>query len=158
MKRLKNDMLLYIGLIVICLLFYFVFIPQQIVLRGSWSGDITFTSRTFPYILFAAMGIASFIGVIQTAYKMKRCIAENGGGEKESGGGIKKLLLPVYFFVLTGIYAFLFDRLGYIIATAVIVPLYLISLKCKKWQYYVITYGVGAAVYLIFKFILNIPL
>lgn len=158
MKRLRNDMFMYIGLIVICLLFYFVLIPQQIVLRGSWSGDITFTSRTFPYILFAAMGIASLIGVIQTAYKMKRFIAENGSAVKEAGGGLKKLLLPVYFFVLTGVYAFLFDRLGYIIATVVIIPLYLASLKCKKWQYYAITYGVGAVVYLVFKFILNIPL
>lgn len=158
MKRLRNDMLLYIMLIVISLLFYFVFIPQQIVLRGSWSGDITFTSRTFPYILFVVMGITAFIGVIQTAYKMKRFIAENGSEAKEGGGGFKKLLLPVYFFVLTGVYAFLFDRLGYILATVIIIPLYLASLKCKKWQYYAITYGVGVVVYLVFKHILNIPL
>lgn len=158
MKRLRNDMLLYIGLIVICLLFYFVLIPQQIVLRGSWSGDITFTSRTFPYILFAAMGIASFIGVIQTAFRMKRFNAAERSTDESGQGIVGKLLLPVYFFMLTGVYAFLFAKLGYIIATVVIIPLYLASLKCKKWQYYLITYGVGAAVYAVFKFILHIPL
>lgn len=156
MKRLKSDMLLYLCLIVISLLFYFVFIPQQILLRGSWSGDITFTSRTFPYLLFAVMGAASVIGVVQTGFKMKRYQGEVS--PVRFGEGMKQLLLPVYFFILTGIYGFLFARMGYLAATIIIIPVYLVSLKCRRWQYYLITYGVGAAVYVVFKFLLNIPL
>jgi len=52
----------------------------------------------------------------------------------------------------------LFDRFGYAIATAIMIPVYLVSLKCKKWYYYAITYGVGITVFVVFKFLLNIPL
>lgn len=151
MKRLKNDMFIYLCLIAVSILFYFVLIPRQIQLRGSWSGDITFTSRTFPYLLFAVMGIASAVGVVQTAFKIK----QYQGGDQEIR---TELLPPIYFFVLTGAYALMFAKMGYIIATMIVIPLYLYSLKCKKWQYYLITYGVGTFIYVVFKFLLNIPL
>jgi len=156
MKQLKKDMVLYIILVIISLLFYFVAIPQQIPLRSSWSGDITFTSRTFPYLLFFVMGVAALIGIVQTVIKIRRVT------QPEEQQGIKdilqNILLPVYFFLLAIGYAMMFDRFGYAIATAIMIPVYLVSLKCKKWYYYAITYGVGITVFVVFKFLLNIPL
>ncbi len=157
MKRLKCDMLMYFGLLVISLLFWFIFIPQQIALRGSWSGDIVFTSRTFPYILFAVLGMASVAGMIQTAFRIMRLPAE----ERKAGAGsfgLRPILIACGFFALTGVYAWMFSTWGYVVSTAVIVPVYLLALKCRKWQYFVITYGFSALVYVVFKLVLKIPL
>lgn len=155
MKRLKCDMVIYVCFLAVSLLFWFVFIPQQIVLRGSWSGDIVFTSRTFPYILFAALGIASVAGILQTLYRMKTAVKEQVGQETMKW---KSLLIPAGFFALTGLYAWMFSAWGYIVSTAVIVPVYLAALTCRKWQYYLVTYGFAAVVYVVFKYLLNIPL
>ncbi len=155
MDKLKKDIFMYSLLVVISILFYVVIIPQQIQLRDSWSGDITFTSRTFPNLLFATMGGVSVIGIISTILKIAKL-------EDKSGTPLPKLIMgtlaPLYFFALLAAYAVMFHYLGYIISTAVMIPLYLISLKCKNIKYYAITYAVGIIVYVVFKFLLNISL
>ncbi len=155
MNKLKKDMFMYSFIAVISVVFYFVIIPAEIQLRDSWSGDITFTSRTFPNLLFITMGIAAVIGIITTVVKMSKL--EN----KEStplSVMIKDALTPIYFFIVLGVYALMFHYLGYPIATGIMIPLYLFSLKCKNIKYYVITYAIGIVVYIVFKYLLNITL
>ncbi len=155
MDKIKKDIFMYCILVIISILFYFVIIPQQIQLRDSWSGDITFTSRTFPNLLFITLGITSVVGVISSLFKISKLTDKSSTPIFKN---IKNISTPLYFFVLLAVYAAMFHYLGYLISTAVIIPLYLVSLRCKNIKYYVITYIIGIAVYIVFKFLLNIAL
>jgi hypothetical protein len=60
--------------------------------------------------------------------------------------------------LLVILYGYLFSAMGYIIATIIVPPLFLLIMKCRKWQYYLALYGFATIVYLVFKFVLRIPL
>lgn len=160
MKQLRKDLVIYSLLVIFSILFYFIIIPREIVLRNSWGGDVSFTSRTFPYLIFIIIGVASFIGVISTFVKMNKLSDEEKATfKKESFSNvIKEWLIPITFMLLVILYGYLFSAMGYIIATIIVPPLFLLIMKCRKWQYYLALYGFATIVYLVFKFVLRIPL
>jgi hypothetical protein len=160
MKQLRKDLVIYSLLVIFSILFYFIIIPREIVLRNSWGGDVSFTSRTFPYLIFIIIGVASFIGVISTFVKMNKLSDEEKATfKKESFSNvIKEWLIPITFMLLVILYGYLFSTMGYIIATIIVPPLFLLIMKCRKWQYYLALYGFATIVYLVFKFVLRIPL
>lgn len=160
MKQLRKDLVIYSLLVIFSILFYFIIIPKQIVLRNSWGGDVTFTSRTFPYLIFIIIGVASFIGVISTFVKMNKLSDEEKATFKRESfiNVIKEWLIPITFMLLVILYGYLFSKIGYIVATIIVPPLFLLIMKCRKWQYYLALYGFATVVYLVFKFVLRIPL
>lgn len=160
MKLLRKDLMIYILFIIVSILFYFVVIPNEIVLRNSWGGDVSFTSRTFPYLIFIIIGSSSVIGAITTVFKMRRISQENS--EKDVRGTFVSLIhtlkAPVIFMLLIIAYGLLFGKYGFILATIIVPPLFLLLMKCRKWQYYIAMYGFATIVYVVFKFLLRIPL
>lgn len=160
MKQLRKDLVIYSLLVIFSILFYFIIIPREIVLRNSWGGDVTFTSRTFPYLIFIIIGVTSFIGVISTFVKMNKLSDEEKATFKRESfiNVIKEWLIPITFMLLVILYGYLFSKIGYIVATIIVPPLFLLIMKCKKWQYYLALYGFATVVYLVFKFVLRIPL
>ncbi len=160
MKQLKKDLFIYALFLILSVIFYFIVIPNEIVLRSSWGGEVSFTSRTFPYLIFIIVGASSLIGLITTFLKIKQ--KHKDGIEKETKETfltvINNIKMPVVFMLLIILYGFLFDKTGYLIATLIVPSLFLAVMKCRKWQYYVILYGFAIIVYLIFRFVLRIPL
>lgn len=82
MKQLKKDLFIYALFLILSVIFYFIVIPNEIVLRSSWGGEVSFTSRTFPYLIFIIVGASSLIGLITTFLKIKQ--KHKDGIEKET--------------------------------------------------------------------------
>lgn len=158
-KQNRRDMVTYLVLWTASIFLYFVLIPQQIALRNSWSGDVNFTSQTFPRLLAIALFIIASLGVIDTIRKTVRWKKENSGGEpareKES---LYVVMIPLITFLMCIIYAFLFGKLGFVLSSAIVTPLLLALFRCRKWQYYLSVYAFAACLYLVFRIILKVPL
>lgn len=158
-KQNRRDMVTYSVLWIVSVFLYFVLIPQQIALRNSWSGDVNFTSQTFPRMLAVALFVIASLGVIQTVRKAIRWKKENGSGtrtEEKEGGYVRAI--PLITFLVCILYVFLFGKLGFVISSAIVTPLLLALLRCRKWQYYASVYAFAACLYVVFRVILKVPL
>jgi len=153
--KLKRDFISYLIVFILALFLWFIAIPQQIVLRNSWSGDVAFTSRTFPNLLTIGFGIVSVLGMISTAWKYRALKEEDTPVEKHS---LQWKITPWLVFAIIVVYAILFSEIGYIISSAIVCPILLFVLDCRNWKYYVTVYAFAAAMYVIFRIILLVPL
>ena len=151
MKKLKQDMALMLAIMILSALVYLVFIPAQIKLPPK--ADIAFTNRTFPQFTIAVIFIASALGFANAA-------AETGRADKAA---ILAELKPLIGAALILCYAFLFKTLsalvpgwGFVIATALFIPVFLAFMGCKKWQYYVYVYAFASIMFVVFKYVLHI--
>lgn len=153
-------MVTMVVLMIISLAFYFKFIPDQI--RVVANSKTSFTSQTFPKAMMAALFVVALIGFCKDFYTYMKLRKENGLEKREKTSiSVKVLwdkLLPATVFIVVLVYAVLFKYLGYIISTVLFVPAFLGLLKCKKWGYYAGAYGFAALMYLVFTFILRVPL
>ena len=61
-------------------------------------------------------------------------------------------------FLLVLLYGILFAKLGFIAATAIVPPVILLVIGCRKWHYYLIYYAFAAALYALFKYLLLVPI
>lgn len=163
-KKTKQDIVTMTILMVVCALFYFIFIPNQIRLSSAWSGNISFTSRTFPYALSVALFIVSGIGLVNAIVsflKLKKTVkSEEKTGEKRQTDmkAFLKIAMPFIVYTLILAYSILFDKIGFIYSTLIVPPILIFVLGCRKWQLYLATYGFAAVVYVVFKIILSIPI
>ncbi|MGI5963824.1 MAG: tripartite tricarboxylate transporter TctB family protein [Lawsonibacter sp.] len=156
MKKAKQDMLSMAVLMAVCASFYFWFIPSQI--RVVANSKTNFTSRTFPSLLMAALFLVALLGFINAVIRYQK--AKKAGKQEPivSPGTYREIILPLLAFVLILIYALLFKYVGYLVATILFVPALLLLLRCKDWRYYVGGYGFCAVMYLIFIYVLRVPL
>lgn len=161
-KQAKRDFVTYIVLLGLSILLYEILIPQQIVLRNSWSGDVAFTSQTFPKILAVALFFISALGIFQSAIKLKKTDVRKKEAFGETvpveGLSLYSKAIPLIIFLVCIAYVFLFGKLGFLTATIIITPVLLLLLKCRKWQYYFSVYAFGACIYIVFRIILKVPL
>lgn len=160
MKQLHRDLWIYIGLALASAVFYFIIIPHQIVLRSSWSGDVVFTSRTFPKLLAVSMFGISLAGIAETVLKTRKYVKESDK-KKYAGSGTgnwKGVFIVLLFFALIVVYSILFAKIGFIISALVIIPVFLFCLGSRKWYQYAVVYSFAAMLYIIFRFLLNVPL
>lgn len=162
----RRDMITYSVLLVASIILYFMLIPQQIMLRNSWSGDVSFTSQTFPNMLAIGMFIISSLGIVETQRKITTLKKENNESVKDSTEethrGIKdslyEKLMPAITFLICVLYTFLFAKLGFILASVIVIPIMLALYRCKKWYYYVSVYAFCACLYIVFRIMLKVPL
>lgn len=162
LKKIKRDMISMSLLMVISVLFYFKWIPEQIRVSSLWSGSTGFSSRTFPNALMIALFVVSAIGLIHSILQY-RSIARGKQNNEEAGENPphsewKKILTPMLVFVLILLYCILFREFGFIVATILVPPILLFVLNCKNWKYYLIVYVFAAILYIMFKIILKVPL
>ena len=162
----KRDVITYSVLLATSIILYFVVVPQQIVLRSSWSGDVSFTSQTFPKMLAIGLMVISSLGIMETLQKIakqKKVNNESGkgpAGEKHSKTteSLYARLMPAITFLICILYTFLFAKLGFILASVIVMPIMLGLFGCKKWYYYASVYAFAASLYIVFRIILKVPL
>lgn len=161
MRQSKRDIVTYSLLWIFSIFLYFVLIPSQIILRNSWSGDVDFTSQTFPKLLAISLFVVSSLGILQTMRKIMRFRTENCGAGEEGCKNKSTLyvkMAPLITFLMCILYVFLFGKLGFVISSAIVTPLLLVLFKCRKWTYYVSVYVFAACLYIVFRMILKVPL
>ena len=139
---------------------YLVFIPSQIKLAKN----AVFSNRTFPQFTMAVIFIAATVGFIEAALRYKRAkVAE--GASSDSKFDLRSNTMPLLGFVVILAYALMFHYVsiafrgyGLILSTIVFIPVVFLTIRCKNPKYYAAAYTFAAFMYLIFKFILKVPL
>lgn len=154
-------MILSLLLVVLAVFFYYIVIPAQIrIVRGSQNE--VFSPDTFPKlltVLFIVCGVANAITRLIQYVKAVRAEGQISPDiEKMTAQKIYIAVIPFVMFLLSLVYVVLFKRIGFIPATALAIPAVLILLKCKKWHYYAIAYAFAALMYVLFKFVLQVPI
>lgn len=158
LKKAYRDLIAMLALLLASVLLQFVLIPAQIPLRGGWAGADSFTSRTFPSILAGVLAVSSLSGLIGAG---RRIFLLRKAGQTDTAArawDLAGLVRPAVMFAVVAVYGYLFTKLGYIPATLLACPVILGILGCRKWQYYLCVYAFAAAVYLVFKLVLQVPL
>ena len=136
-----------IFLILSMILWYLI--PSQIPING----DAVITSRSFPKLIVLLMFFSSLFIFVSDILKMisKRPVNEVEVNIKEEGKAAVVCVLLV-------LYAFLLDKIGFMVASIIYCYLMLLFFKCKNWKYYLIVTIICVAVTYIFKNILLVQL
>ncbi|MBL7007092.1 MAG: tripartite tricarboxylate transporter TctB family protein [Spirochaetia bacterium] len=157
-KNIKAEAVLAILFLLLSLWAIFIAIPSEINLSSTWSTvDSRVNSRTFPYFAAIIMGTAALIQLI-SVIKKYIALKKTQQGARQDKIIWQKELRAIAVFAVCVVYGILFVNIGYIFATLITTPLVLVILGDRKWQHYLIVYGVGAAMYGIFQFLLKIRL
>jgi hypothetical protein len=150
-------MLIALILMAISVVFYFIFIPSQVPVTGT--GTNVFTSRTFPRFLMVSLFVVAVVMFLEALYRDIKLRQQTPRNQEKSAKDLVALyVMPLVAFALILAYALLFKYVGVIPATAVFIPAFLALFRCKKWSYYAGAYGFCAVLYLVFVYILHVPL
>ena len=119
-----------------------------------------FTPRTFPNLLTGAMAAATALGLILSLLRFARLPKPDKTAEKEVRTGKDWIILfiPYIIYGIIIVYSVLFEKLGYIWATLLIPPVLMFLFGCRKWYLYLCVYGFSALMYVLFKYVLYVPL
>lgn len=161
MKKAKKDMLAMLAFMFLSTTTYFIFIPSQIKLAANATG---FNNRTFPQFTMIVIFLAATAGFMR-AFRHYRKEVKSGAAESEETPRLASQLKPYLGFLIILGYALLFHYIsiqwrgfGFIVSTAVFIPVFLLFIGCKKWQYYVAVYAFASGMYLVFRFILRVAI
>lgn len=158
-KKLKNDIIIYLLLLIACAALFFWITPEQIAINANLVDETEFTPQTFPNLLTGGIAIASLVGLISSIIKYRKLEKQAPKGKKPmEKHELITLLVPYVTFAVIIIYNILFEKLGYIWATLVVAPIMMFLFGCRKWYFYLSVYGFAALMYVLFKFVLNVPL
>ncbi len=140
------------------ILLYIWLIPGYIRVL-SWDTGAAFDSRSFPKLIAAVIILVGLLGIIRS---VSRLLIERSKrnktdvSEKPASINFLVYIMPVVIFAIILGYYFLFSKFGFIISTLIAVPVLLIALKCRKWQYYLYVYMFSGIIYAIFRYVLLI--
>ena len=164
LKKARTDAILMLAIVLLSAAMYFYLIPREIPVSARSIQD-PFTPRTFPALIVMGIGILALIGLVSYSlqyFRLKKALQDlpaNGEtGRKKSAKEIIAVLMPYFFFALILLYYFLFTHMGYIPATLLVPPVMLLILGCRKWYLYAAVYVFSALMYLLFRFVLLVPL
>ena len=134
--------------IILSLILWFL-IPSQIPINT----DGIITSRSFPRLIVLMMFFSSLFIFVSDILKLisKRPVNEVEVNLKEEGKAAVVCLLLV-------LYAFLLNKIGFMIASIVYCYLMLLFFKCRNWKYYTTVTVICVVVTYIFKNILLVQL
>lgn len=158
-RKAVREMGLMGFIMILSLSMIYYIIPNYIKLTSIQAAE-SFTARTWPTLISWGMLIVSAIGFLSAATEYFIFIKKNGRAaqEKLSAQELKGILFPYLIYVLIVAYGLLFRYTGYLIATVLIPPIMLWFLNCRKWQMYALLYAFGIVVFILFKFVLRVPL
>ena len=121
-----------------------------------------FHPDTFPNFAVFIFMIASTAGLLWAIVRYYIAVKKEGKPEKEHTERTKKetigILMPFVVFLLVIIYIMVFAKIGFIIATAIIPPIILFVIGCKNKKFYLIYYIFVIIMYLLFRYILLVPI
>lgn len=156
-NKLKKDILMWGLFLIFSILMIFAIIPAQIPVSAMLAKEYI-TPRTFPTATCVILAVLSIIGLIHSLFKyskLEKVTEEKTHKTKEE---IYDSVFPFLIFALILVYALMFKHLGFIWASIVIPPVILFLLNCRKWYMYLALYAFAAVVYIIFTFVLHVPL
>lgn len=160
-KKARGDIILYAVLSVLGFVFYKYIIPGQVYMSLTASAE-AFSPDTFPNAVTILFTGAAVCGLILAIIRYIKAIRVEGKPQKGSSKKAKNErigdFMPLIVFALCLLYVILFGWLGFIPATILVPPVILYVIGCRKWNYYPIYYAFAAAMYLLFRFILLVPI
>lgn len=160
-KKARGDIILYSVLFIAAFVFYKWIIPTQIYLNALAKMEI-FNPDTFPNFAVIIFLITTGAGLIWAIIRYYRAVKANGKPSKGQTEITKKekigIFMPYIVFALVLIYIILFAKIGFIPATAIIPPIILFVIGCRNIKFYVIYYVFVTVMYLLFRFILMVPI
>lgn len=161
LKKLKQDMIMFSVVLAASVIFLRWIIPNQIYVTPVASQEI-FSPDTFPKFAAGIMLAASACGLVLTAADYWKTVKREGRPVVEkkryTPADVYSALVPYMLFLLSVLYAFLYNHLGAVWSTVIVPPLALAIVKCRKWSRYLIVYAFAAALYVLFKYALHVPL
>ena len=157
-KALIRDMILYALFLAAAVLFHIFVIPSQTVISIAAKAD-SFSPDTFPKLVTKVIALFSAAGLLYTLVRYARyCKAAAGTQEKTAAERKKGWSIPFIVVALILAYILCFDRIGFIPATLVFPPLVLFVIGGRNWKYYLIYYIFAAVMYVLFKYVMLVPI
>lgn len=160
-KKIKQDLFLYSLFIIVGTIFYVFVIPTQIHISRAAAAE-KFSPDTFPNILTIMFVGASVLGLLLAIFRYFKFVKEYGKPDAEKTQMSTRervgIFVPYVVFLIIVAYAIAFKHVGFIVATLIFPPLTLLLVQCKKWHYYVIYYVFATLMYLLFIFVLKVPI
>jgi len=155
-RKIKQDILSALVFLAGSIFLAVYAIPTQIAVSGRFMAAADSTgSRIFPYFAAAVMGLSAIVEIVTKLFQLRRAVKPEAGETKKDWKNERKAIV---IFLLCCVYAVLFERIGYLISTAVVMPAALFVMGSRKWQHYVSVYVVGIVMYVTFRYVLNVPL
>lgn len=155
-KRLKENLVCAFVFLILSIYLIASAIPGQIAAgKGLAAVGQGADSRTFPYFAAWVMGVAALGEILSNVYRYRTSAQEeDGDGHRKAEWGWELRALAVFGLCL--VYAILFDIIGYLPATFLVPPVVLYVMGSRKWQHYLCVYAVAIAVYVVFRYVLNV--
>lgn len=161
-KNAKRDIILYICMAAASVAVYLWVIPAQIHMNATAKQE-TFNPDTFPRfvtIIFFLACIGGLLNAVRLYLQAKKTEQPPEPAERRphSRREILTMLIPYLIFALTLVYGILFKVIGFIPATVIMIPVFLLVIGCRKWSYYAIVYAFTAGLYLLFRYVVHVPI
>lgn len=160
-KEARNDIILYSVLLVASFIFYKWIIPTQIHLNALAKME-KFNPDTFPNFATIVFMIVSAAGLIWAVIRYFMAVKAEGKPSREKEELTKKeklgIFMPYFVFALVIVYIILFSQIGFIAASALVPPVILFVIGCRKPKFYLYYYIFTTVMYLLFRFILLVPI
>ncbi|WP_409967393.1 tripartite tricarboxylate transporter TctB family protein [Bengtsoniella intestinalis] len=160
MKKIQQDLISGTIVAVFSAIMIMYIIPLGISVTSFGEGaSMGINSQTFPLVATYFMLIASCVLIVSSGLKLLKLKKEHPEEFKvKNKPRWKDELRTAILVCLCVLYAILFSTVGYVIATLIIPPCMLLLMGSRDWKHYVSVYCVGIVIYVIFKFIMGIPL
>lgn len=113
-------------------------------------------AKSVPSLVIGAMFIFSTALFIQGIIRPKKEVVINS--EFFATDSVKKELRTILFCLMLLVYALLFNIIGFIIGSCILVSAILFYYHCRKWWYYAIVIAAVFVVYFVFTRFLNVDL
>lgn len=160
-KKARGDIILYSILLAVSFIFYKWIIPTQIYMNALAKME-RFSPDTFPNFATAFFMIAAAMGLVGAVVRYTKAVKVEGRHPKEKVELTRTekigIFMPFIVFVLVIVYIILFAKVGFIPATAVLPPLILFVIGCRKPKFYLYYYIFVTVFYLLFRFVLSVPI
>lgn len=161
LKKLRENIAVMALLLIGCIYMWFWGIAGQVPESKAARGQ-AFTPRTFPRICIAIIAVCVAAGLVCYIRDYLKEAGKSADTERKENRKTKRevvaSLIPYGVFALSVLYYYLYNHGGWVVGTAIVTPLILACLGCRKWKYYLITYGFSALMYCLFVFVLHVRL
>ncbi|WP_158735782.1 tripartite tricarboxylate transporter TctB family protein [Alteribacillus sp. YIM 98480] len=151
MKLTMNSNLISGFIFLLLSLLIWLLIPRQIQIL---EGVPQLNAQTFPKIVTGIMLVLSIVLIIQGLFFTK----QESGAQTTKKEVIRREMNAIIMIVIFLAYAFLFEKIGFIISSIALCITCLAFYKIKNWKYYLITITVVLFVYFIFEQVLQLDL
>ena len=152
-KYLKNIfVMVFFLLFSVFLIFYAIPVHVNV---ARWNTGSIYDGRTFPYLLSYVLAFVSVLGIVSNGISLyKEGRVTHGKNSLNLNAIIRPILVAIWAFA----YYFLFDKVGFVIASLIGFPIFLLILRCKKWAYLIYIYGFSFIIFMIFRYVLIIQI